>query len=137
MIKSLKALSLSLALALPATGAVAQDLLTPDEFLDIAVGNTLTFRDAQTGQLIGIEQFLARDRSKWTRADGTCVNGDISVRGAAICFDYPDDPRTHCWWPIMDQGEIYVRFATLSSSSIQQVTEITQDPVICEEVPSV
>lgn len=130
-----RAAAVTLAL-LPAPLA-AQQLLSPDEFLDIAEGRTLTFRDATTGQLVGIEQFISRTESKWSRADGTCVNGDVTVQGAAICFDYPDDIRTHCWWPIQDTDGLFVRFADLSSSSIQQVTEVTDDPVICEDVPSV
>ncbi len=121
-------------LALPAT---AQERLTPDQFLDLAEGKTLTFQTYPGGMLVGVEQFLSREQSRWARADGSCVIGEIFIDGPALCFAYPDDPRDHCWWPLKVDDRLFVRFADLDAPSTQEIIKITERPVICEEVPSV
>lgn len=124
---------LSAALILSATMAQALERLTPGEFMDRAVGNTFTFDDYSDGSRVGIEQFLTRGRSVWTRSDGTCTYGDITLEGRFVCFRYNDDPGVrHCWVPYELDGTLLVQSA---EGQVQQISRITQNPVICEDTP--
>ncbi len=76
-----------------AGAATAQEQITPDEFLDGATGNTLTFTAFDGGHLVGEEQFLRRDLSVWAQPDGRCTYGTIEIRGPRICFLYDDCPH--------------------------------------------
>ncbi|MCG6903126.1 MAG: hypothetical protein LJE68_10630 [Rhodobacter sp.] len=123
-------LLLSLILTQP---AAAQTRLTPDEFLDRAIGRTLTFSVFPTGEWVGTEQFLTRDRSVWAKHDGRCTYGDITRDGLYVCFRYEDEPNElHCWVPFIHDAQLLVRG---SLGEIQQVTEITEKPVICSGAP--
>ena len=115
-------------LGLPAT---AQEQITPDAFLDQADQRTLTFENFPGGSLVGVEQFLSRTRTVWSRDDGTCTYGKIEVRGPQICFFYEDLPvQEHCWVPFQsDDGLVVVS----TSRAIQKVTKITRKPVVCED----
>lgn len=114
-----------------AQAAKAQEQLTPDEFLDRATGRTLTFEYFPNGGVVGIEQFLSRSRTVWATPTGTCTYGRIELRGTQICFIYEDlpDPE-HCWVPF-DSDEGMVVFA--GTESIQRVSRITDNPVVCED----
>ena len=129
-----------LAAAALAAPASAQQSLSPEAFLDIARGRTLTFTDAETGLLVGVEQFLPGRRTVWARADGTCAYGTVSVRGPELCFVYDDDPAgrgPHCWWPLREGLRLFVRLADAERSQLQEVTEIGDEPLSCAAVPSV
>ncbi len=127
---------LTAALAAP---ALAQQSLTPEAFLEIARGKTLTFADADTGLLVGVERFLPGRRTIWTRADGTCAYGTVSIRGPELCFVYDDGPGRgpHCWWPLREGTSLYVRLADAERSETQRITEIGDEPLSCAAVPSV
>ena len=124
-------------LALLAAPAIAQQSLTPDEFLDRVEGRTVEFSNAATGDLVGTEEFLSRDRTVWAEADGTCVVGYVTVEGPAVCFQYPDEygDTKWCWWPFEADGQLHVRLTT--SSSVQRATEVPNATVQCEGKPSV
>lgn len=125
--------ALAISLAVCAAPASAQEQLTPDEFIDRAVGNTLTFDQFDDGSRVGIEQFLTRARSVWTRWDGTCTYGDITVEGAYVCFRYDDDPGVrHCWVPYDLDGRLIVRSV---EGQVQEITRISKAPVICSNAP--
>lgn len=126
-----RAVICALGLALAGQGAQAQQQLTPDQFLDRADGNTFTFEHFPNGGVVGVEQFLSRARSVWATPSGVCTYGRIEVRGTELCFIYEDlpDPE-HCWIPF-DSDEGLVVFSGLQS--IQRVTRITKEPVICED----
>ena len=128
----------ALAAAVIASGAAAQEMLTPDEFLDRARGHTLTFVDAPSGVLIGVEQFLSRTRSVYARADGTCAYGTVTVEGPELCFRYDDDPaRLHCWWPFQADGHMHVRLAQPDTGEVQRVDGMSDNPVMCRPQPNV
>ena len=113
--------------------------LSPETFLDIAEGRTLTFADA-SGALVGVERFLEDRRTVWMRADGTCAYGRVTVRGPEVCFDYDDDgpgEGPHCWWPLREGSDLLVRLADASREEVQRITEITDEPVACAAAPSV
>lgn len=101
----------ALFLAFLASSAAAQEVpVTPDAFLDMVEKQTVTFMLEQSDMLVGTERFIDRTRSVWTRSDGSCALGQISVRGSKVCFVYDDDPVTnHCWLPFEEAGNTYVR----------------------------
>ena len=115
------------------TPCLAQTQISPEMFLDQAVGKTLTFTEKRSGQTVGVEQFLSRDKSVWTAVDFRCTYGKIEVRGPLICFTFKDYPNPeNCWMPFIDDTGLLVMSR---SFDIQRITAITDDPVICEDVP--
>ncbi|WP_298292370.1 hypothetical protein [uncultured Litoreibacter sp.] len=123
-----------LAGALVTTSAAAQDKITPQEFLDRANGNTLTFFHQRSGSVAGVEQFLSPKQSVWAQSDGRCSYGDISIKGELMCFLYEDFPNPdNCWMPFDMDGQLMVM--STQSFQVQTITDISQDPVICEGAP--
>ena len=123
------ALILGLLWAVPATG---QTQLTPDEFLDRAEGRTLTF-SYPDGSLVGVEQFLDRGRTIWKRPGRACTYGEIELREDLICFLYDDFPDVdNCWVPFTVEGQLFV---VSVGGSTQDITQITQSPIPCGDVP--
>ena len=117
-----------------AGAASAQQQMAPDTFLDQAIGRTLTFSDYGSGITVGIEQFLRRDLSVWAQSNGRCSYGTIEIRGPLLCFIYENFPNPeNCWMPFQAEDELLVMSAV--TRQIQRVTEITEDPVVCEGVP--
>lgn len=122
---------LAIVAVLAAVPALAQGQISPDGFLDRATGNTLTFELYPNGGVVGVEQFLSRSRTVWATPEGTCTYGKIELRGNQICFIYEDLPNPeHCWVAYDLEGRLVV---VNSPTSIQQVTRITREPVICED----
>ena len=120
-------------LALAASAAPAQERLTPEQFLDIAAGRTLTFDHYPSGARVGVEQFLSRVQSVWTRDDGSCTYGEITTDPLYICFVYDDDPgREHCWVPFTVEGRLIVRSP---GGDMQEVTQVSDAPVGCTDAP--
>ena len=122
-------------IALCAGPVVAQEQITPDTFLDRLTGKTATFVMWGTDDLVGIEQFLARDRTVWARSDGTCAYGTVTVEGPLVCFAYDDEPlgRQHCWFPFEQEGTLLV--LDDEGDEVQAVSRITDLPVSCEPPP--
>lgn len=127
-------MNLALALMLAATGAYAQEKITPQEFLGRADGNTLTFTHQKSGNIVGVEQFLSRKLSVWAQSDGRCSYGHIEIKGELMCFLYEDFPDpNNCWLPFDNAGQLMV--LSTDNFQIQTITGISQDPVICEGAP--
>ncbi len=120
---------LLLACAVP---AAAQEQITAEQFLDRLTGKTATFVMMGTDDLVGVEQFLRRDRTVWARSNGTCAYGTVTVDGPLVCFAYDDEPtdRTHCWFPFERDGTLLV--LDDEGDEIQEITSITDVPVACE-----
>jgi len=127
------ALALLLLLAGPALG---QERITADMFLDRVTGRTATFVAFQDGALVGVEQFVRRDRTVWARADGTCAYGAVTVQDGAVCFAYDDEPRNiqHCWIPFEVDERLLV--VTRDGSEVQEITRLSDAPVSCEPPPT-
>lgn len=124
----------ALLLALSGAGQAQETPVTPEGFLDRVEGRTVTFRMAETGDPVGVEQFLNRTRSIWTRADGSCAIGKVAVRGAKVCFVYDDDPLTdHCWLPFDFAGSLHVR--STSNGEVQRVAGLEKRPLDCRGAP--
>jgi len=131
----MKRFAITLVTCLTGVTAAAQDQITPDGFLDIAVGRTLSFTTLRSGNLVGVEQFLRRDLSVWADEFGRCTYGRIEQRGPLLCFLYEDapDPK-NCWLPFMDEGTLLVM--SESSREVQRVSDISEKPVVCEGAPT-
>ena len=121
--------------ALLASSAVAQEQLTPDGFLDLAHGRTLSFANIKSGNLVGVEQFLRRDLSVWADETGRCTYGRIEQRGPLLCFLYEDAPDPgNCWIPFIDEGTLLV--LSERTREVQRISDISEKPVICEGAPT-
>ncbi|MGJ8625609.1 MAG: hypothetical protein ACSHXB_01505 [Sulfitobacter sp.] len=113
---------------------LAQSQISPEVFLDQAVGHTLTFTDVKDGHTVGIEKFLARNRSVWAPEDGFCSYGVIKIRGPLLCFLYEDYPDPdNCWMPFQDEAGLLVM--SRSTFQVQRITAIDDTPVTCEDAP--
>lgn len=130
----MRALVICALLCMPAA-AKAQDQITPEDFLDLATGRTLTFTSMSFGTQVGVEQFLRRDLSVWADVTGRCTYGRIELRGPTLCFLYQDNPEPdNCWIPFMDEGTLLVMSQT--SNELQRISDISDDPVVCEGAPT-
>ncbi len=128
-------LALILAAASVASQAQAQEQLTPDSFLDLALNRTLSFSSIRSGLLVGVEEFLRRDLSVWADETGRCTYGRIEIRGPLICFLYEDAPDpNNCWIPFNDEGTLLVM--SQSTGEVQRISDISDKPVICEGAPT-
>ncbi|WP_299638604.1 hypothetical protein [uncultured Ruegeria sp.] len=119
-------------------GAVlAQTIITPEAFLDVAVGKTLTFYEIRSGGLVGTEQFLNRSVSVWREEGQGCVYGQITTPNGQICFLYDNDPDgiPVCWWPFLHEGRLMVRLASFAEGEIQEVRSMTERGLNCPGAP--
>jgi hypothetical protein len=81
---------------LAASGASAQEALSPGAFEALAEGHTLRF--TLDGAPFGAEQYFPGRRSLWRFADGTCEAGAWWPEGALVCFRYEaGDVPVQCW----------------------------------------
>lgn len=129
--------ALALLLALAAAPASGQERITADQFLDLALGRTLTFNDFPSGYEVGVEEFLRRDLSVWRETGGDCVYGTITIEEGKLCFAYDDRSDKACWWTFADGDRLFVLYANRLSGEIQEVTHVSDDPLGCPIKPSV
>lgn len=118
-----------------AGAATAQEQITPDEFLDLALERTLSFTSVQSGQLVGVEEFLRRDLSVWADKSGRCTYGRIEIRGPLLCFLYEDAPDPeNCWLTFNDAGTLLVM--ANRSGEVQRISDLSEEPIICDGAPT-
>lgn len=130
--------SLAVAAALPCV-AVAQDRVSPESFLDFAVGKTLTFEVFPNGNLVGFEEYLRRDLSVWRDRSDICVYGRVTVEDNLICFLYDNDREgvPVCWATFRDNNRWFVMSTRDGESEIQEVTEASDEGLSCPVKPGV
>ena len=117
-----------------AAPAAAQEQIDPDAFLDRLAGRTATFAMINSGAVVGVEQFLRRDRTVWVTADGRCTYGTVDTRGPYVCFVYDDVPGVdHCWLTFSFGGALAVM--SREADEVQEVTRITDEILQCEDRP--
>jgi hypothetical protein len=127
--------ALLIAALLAAAPAHAQEQLTPDAFLDLALDRTLSFSSLRSGMLVGVEEFLRRDLSVWADETGRCTYGRIEIRGPHLCFLYEDAPDpNNCWIPFNDEGALLV--LSQSTGEVQRISDISDAPVVCDGTPT-
>lgn len=75
--------------------ALAEDIVTPDEFEALTTGKTLYF--SRGGQFFGAEQYFKNREVYWQYADGQCTRGSWFAQGTNLCFRYDDVDGSQCW----------------------------------------
>ncbi|MEL7100186.1 MAG: hypothetical protein AAGM84_15280 [Pseudomonadota bacterium] len=120
-------------LALPVS---AQERISPDAFLSRVVGKTVSFYARESGQLVGVEQFLSKTLSVWRGQENKCVYGEITTPNGQVCFLYRDLGRTRptCWYPFDMDGELMVLHAELNRGEVQ-VAQFDDRSLGCPETP--
>ncbi|MCX7564910.1 hypothetical protein OS189_00960 [Sulfitobacter sp. F26169L] len=130
----MKAALIATLCAVCAAPLCAQEQMTPEGFLELAVGRTLSFSSMSSGVLVGVEQFLRPDLSVWADETGRCTYGLIEVRGPTLCFLYEDAPDPgNCWIPFMDDGTLLV--LSQGTREVQRISDISEQAVTCEGAP--
>ena len=132
----MKNLAASLFLLFAALPSAAQSPIPPEEFLDHAVGKTLTFRDYGTGEFVGVEEFLNRTLTVWRDNSGNCVYGVVTIENGQLCFLYEAlnlDPV--CWWTFRDGDRLLVLLSKLVNGEIQEVASISDQRLSCPDHP--
>lgn len=128
------------ALAVAGVGAAgAQERISPEVFLDAAVGRTLEFRVFPSGDYVGTEEFLRRDLSVWRAENQDCVYGDVSVVNDQLCFLYDDDADglATCWATFADDGTYFVATGEPGAIEVQEVSSISEESLACPMKPGV
>lgn len=92
---SAPAVTLALAIALPAGPLEALTPMTAEEFDAYSVGKTLTY--AVDGMTYGAEQYLPNRRVVWAFTGAECRRGLWYEEAGQICFVYETDPEPQCW----------------------------------------
>ena len=129
----------SVVLAAFPLGLAAQERVSPELFLDFALGKTLTFETFPGGQLVGLEEYLRRGLSVWRDRSDTCVYGQVTVEEGQICFlyDNDDDGEPICWITFLEGERWFVLSTNGRRTEIQQITKVTEDGLDCPENPGV
>ncbi|WP_185802652.1 hypothetical protein [Pontivivens nitratireducens] len=126
----------TLAALLIATPLAAQQIVDPESVLDLVEGRVLEY--SAQGREMGREQFLSRTEVFLRSASGKCLYGEVSVRGSALCFEYEDSPTLHCWSTFrFPDGSLKMRITSLSSNTLLDLSDINDDPVICDPAGTV
>lgn len=118
--------------------ALAQARITPEQFLDQAVGHTLHFHLFGSGRLVGIEQFLSRQWSVWKPRGGACVFGRITIESGQLCFLYDGETAEEksCWYTFVQDGQLMVRGTEMFGAEVQVVEQISDVALPCPNAPT-
>ncbi|WP_281825880.1 hypothetical protein [Jannaschia rubra] len=104
--------------------------ITPEVLMDELVGRTMAFVNPLSGQVVGHEQFLTRDKSRWRGSDGFCVIGRVILTAEQICFRYDDGIDVdHCWLPFRDGDDIGYR--SVGTGELQMIEPSDPSQVEC------
>lgn len=116
-------------LALVASPALAEPLMTAEEFETFATGNTLDFHN-ESG-IFGTEDYLPGRRVRWAATGDVCKLGQWFPVGDAICFTYEGQSDQHCW-TIWQKGD-HLEARNLLDGPDRQPRQITlaKAPVAC------
>ncbi|MEM6385102.1 MAG: hypothetical protein AAF718_02580 [Pseudomonadota bacterium] len=122
-----------------ASSGMAQERVTPEMFLEFAMGRTLTFNTFPDGQLVGVEEYLRPNLSVWRDRSETCVYGRITLEDGQICFLYDNDPDDVpvCWVPFIEGDRWFVFNSNGVSGEIQEITDVSDSGLQCPVKPGV
>ena len=118
-----------LALCLAASPGLADTTLGAAEFDALTLGRTMTW--AEAGTVYGVEQYLPGRRVRWTVLGDDCKAGHWYAEGAAICFQYEDDPAPDCWEITLDGAGLLAHYTTNPPEAEPVVVEETTEPMAC------
>lgn len=107
----------ALALIALATPALAERVLTADEFARMVTGKTLHFD--RFGSPFGSEQYFEDKRVIWAFEGGECQRGIWYDNAAGeICFVYDTNPEPQCWdFLEADSGDFHARLSGADPSA--------------------
>ena len=114
-----------------ATPALAQRIVSAEEFAQMVTGKTLRFdRD---GSAFGAEQYFEDKRVIWAFENGQCQRGIwFQNRTGEICFVYDTSPEPQCWSFLEDgDGTFRARLSDDPTASDLVTREIGTDPLDC------
>jgi hypothetical protein len=125
------AIALSLILALAARPALAERIVSPEEFAETVTG--LTFHFDRFGAPFGSEQYFEDRRVIWAFEGGECQRGIWFANvDDEICFVYDNDPTPQCWdFLEMPSGDFHARSVGSDPSEDLVTREITREPLDC------
>lgn len=113
--------------AVPAP-ALADTLMTPEEFEAWSTGQTLDY--TTEGTFWGSEMHLPGRRTLDADADGPCVEGRWYPDGDAICFTYDISPGPHCWRFWRHNGTVLAELIGQPDRPMSEVT-LAPRPLAC------
>jgi hypothetical protein len=110
--------------------ALAEEIMSPEDFQSYAEGKTLYF--SQQGQPYGVEQYLPGQQSIWQYADGTCAYGIWYARKNFICFIYDGDGDAQCWHFLQKGEQFSARAAGREPDADLDVIWKDERPISCK-----
>ena len=114
--------------------SIAQEVVSPEDYVRSAEGKTITYRTVGTDRLLGVEQYLGDGRTIWRARGEPCTFGQISFHGPQLCFTYETEGVTSCWLPFRIDGQLHARSVSVLGSVVYRAEESTE-PLECDGVP--
>ncbi len=119
----------AIVLCLLAGPALAEPLLTADQFDALTRGRTMTW--SEFGTVYGIEQYLPNRQVRWTVLGDDCKAGHWYPDGDAICFQYEDQLTPDCWEIITSGSGLLARYTTNPPETEPVVVTETTELLAC------
>lgn len=120
------------ALLLIATPAIAQEVVSPQDFRDYAEGWTLYFD--HDGAPFGSEHFEKDGHTRWRYPDGTCVRGVWRPYEGQLCFLYDSEDQSAplCWRMLRDDKGMLARLVDGDTPALElRVTHRDRERLLC------
>ena len=118
-----------LTLFLTAAPALADPLLTAEEFDALTLGRTMTW--SEFGTAYGVEQYLPDRKVRWTYTGDECKTGNWYQDGSAICFQYEGDITPDCWEITRSGPDLLARYTTDPPGTDPVIVTETTVPLAC------
>ncbi|MBL9075439.1 hypothetical protein [Tabrizicola sp.] len=118
-----------LVLLLSVTPALAEPLVTAEEFDALTLGRTMTW--SEFGAVYGVEQYLPGRKVRWTVLGDDCKTGHWYQDGTAICFQYEDDIAPDCWEITASGPDLLARYTTNPPEADPVIVTETTEPLAC------
>ena len=118
-----------LVLLLSVTPALAEPLVTAEEFDALTLGRTMTW--SEFGAVYGGEHYLPGRKVRWTVLGDDCKTGHWYQDGTAICFQYEDDIAPDCWEITVSGPDLLARYTTNPPEADPVIVTETTEPLAC------
>ena len=119
-----------IALLCLAPPAMAQDIVTPQQFEEISTNKTLYFDSGN--QFHGAEQYFPNRKVTWKFANGECDQGYWYTEGDAICFSYDQNPTPQCWHFMQDGDRFLARLLGADPANDVELKFVNTEELLCE-----
>ena len=115
--------------ALCALPALAQDIMSADEFDAYTKGKTLFY--GRGGDAYGAEIYHENRRVEWSFLDGDCKTGEWYEDAGLICFIYENNPDPQCWSFTRGTGGLIARFENRPNTTELYEAQDTDEKMLC------